>query len=187
MLNYRTILTQGISKTIVLQLITDINNDAFKLEQLLTLITSTDVSAGAILLNYRVSWVISHCGINFPTLFTTQVIDTVLNPIHNKQQHSGYTRNVIRACQDLNFANNINANLVNTVFDVACNNSETIAARAFAITTIEHIGKYEPDILRELVLLLNPTLAYMPRSVKYRAQKAMQAYDNYQSKKGVKA
>ncbi len=183
MLNYCTILTQGINKTIVLQLVTDINNNALKLQQLLSLINSTDVSSAAILLNYRVSWVISHCGIHYSNLFTNQVIDTILQPIHNTQQHSGYTRNVIRACQDLNFAQPINANLVNIAFDVACNNSETIAARAFAITTIEHIGKHEPDILRELVLLLTPTLAYMPRSVKYRAQKAIQAYDKYQTTK----
>lgn len=176
-MNYRTLLTQSCSKSLVVAIVADINYNEVSFNNLLQLISSTDVSKQAVLLNYRVSWVMSHCGINFPTLFTNNVINFLLLPTINKQQHLGYMRNVIRACQDLDFKTNINPNLLNTAFDVATNNSETVAARAFAITTIENIGKHEPDILRELLLALNNPQAQYARAVEYRIKKATVAYN----------
>jgi hypothetical protein len=83
-------------------------------------------------------------------------------------------RSTIHACQDLDFSNNnISPTLLNTVFDVACNNAETIAARAFAIHTIINIGKYEPDVLRELIVALQDNKDLYPRAVKFKIEKAI--------------
>ncbi len=176
-MNYHNLLTQSISKPLVIVIVADINYDETRFNNLLQLISSTDVTKQAVLLNYRVSWVMSHCGINFPTLFSDKVIDYLLLPTANQQQHTGYIRNVLRAFQDLDVKANINPNLLNTAFNVATNNSETIAARAFAITIIENIGKYEPDILRELLLVLDNTQAQYSRAVQYRIKKATVAYN----------
>jgi hypothetical protein len=176
-MDYKALLITSLTKKQVAAIVAHINENTSLFKELYSLISSNEISAQALLINYKASWVISHCGIQYPHLFTNVVINHLIAPIHNKQQHEGYTRNVIRAFQELDYSNNINANLLNLVFEVACNPKQPSAGRAFAITTLQHIGKYEPHVLRELLLALNHTLAQAPRAVVYRAMLAQKAYE----------
>lgn len=106
------------------------------------------------LLSSRAMWVMGHCSdldYNFIKPYHVKLI----NRLKNKNLHNGVIRNTLRLFQKYPVPKKSEAFILDKCFEYVKNPLEAIAVRAFAITVIFNIAKPYPELLNELLIILN--------------------------------
>lgn len=106
------------------------------------------------LLSSRAMWVLGHCSdVDYSrvTPFLVKLIDNLKTP----NLHNGVIRNTLRLFQKQPVPKKQESFLLDKCFEYIKNPSEAIAVRAFAMTVIFNISKPYPELLDELLLVLN--------------------------------
>lgn len=106
------------------------------------------------LLSSRAMWVLGHFSdVDYSrvTPFLVKLIDNLKTP----NLHNGVIRNTLRLFQKHPVPKKQESFLLDKCFEYIKNPSEAIAVRAFAMTVIFNISKPYPELLDELLLVLN--------------------------------
>ena len=106
------------------------------------------------LLSSRAMWVLGHCSdleYNSIKPFHAKLI----NRLKNKDLHNGVIRNTLKLFQKQPVPKKSESFILDKCFEYVKNPSEAIAVRAFAITVIFNISKPYPELLGELLVVLN--------------------------------
>jgi hypothetical protein len=106
------------------------------------------------LLSSRAMWVLGHCSdidYNRVKPFFNILIDNLKHP----NLHNGVIRNTLRLFQKHTVPKKQESFLLDKCFEYIKNPTEAIAVRAFAMTVIFNISKPYPELLDELLMILN--------------------------------
>ena len=109
------------------------------------------------------AWIMSDCVEKHPELVAPYL--EKLLPILNKPVHSAFKRNIVRLLQHIEIPEHLRGEVANACFELLLNKKETIAVKAFSITVIQNIAKFEPDLLQELRLVLDEQLPYASAAI----------------------
>lgn len=106
------------------------------------------------LLSSRAMWVMAHCSdLDYNCIKPFHL--KLINRLKNKNLHNGVIRNTLRLFQKQPVPKKSEAFILDKCFEYVKNPVEAIAVRAFAITVIFNIAKPYPELLNELLIVLN--------------------------------
>jgi hypothetical protein len=107
--------------------------------------------------------------------------------IHNlyKPVSIAIKRNTVRFLQQLNLPEELQGPAADICFSYVQNPQEAIAVRAFAITVLSNLCKSQPDMMRELRLVLEEQLPFASAGFKVRAAIALAQMEKHSSSGGL--
>jgi len=106
------------------------------------------------LLSSRAMWVFGHCS-DIDYSRTKPFHLKLINNLKQKNLHNGVIRNTLRLFQIHSVPKKTESFMLDKCFEYIKNPSEAIAVRAFAITVVFNISKPYPELLNELLIVLN--------------------------------
>lgn len=86
---------------------------------------------------------------------------------------AGVRRNVMRMLQFTTIPRRFHGRAVNVCFGRLTDPREQVAVKVFAMTVCAHVAEHNPDIARELTLILEDQLAYGSAGFRSRAMKIL--------------
>lgn len=106
------------------------------------------------LLSSRAMWVLAHCSdLDYESTKPYHV--KLVNNLKQKNLHNGVIRNTLRLFQKHDVPKKTESFVLDKCFEYIKNSAEAIAVRAFAITVVFNIAKPYPELLNELLIVLN--------------------------------
>ncbi len=106
------------------------------------------------LLSSRAMWVLGHCS-DLDYDCTKPYHVKLVNNLKQNSLHNGVIRNTLRLFQKHPVPKKTESFILDKCFEYIKNPSEAIAVRAFAITVVFNITKPYPELLNELLIVLN--------------------------------
>lgn len=106
------------------------------------------------LLSSRAMWVLGHCSdIDYNRV--KPFLSMLINNLKQPNLHNGVVRNTLRLFQKHPVPKKQESFLLDKCFEYIKNPSEAIAVRAFAMTVVFNISRPYPELLDELLMILN--------------------------------
>jgi hypothetical protein len=136
------------SKSLTLEIIKYVGNDATRFRKLLDLVLGTDK-----IVSQRASWPFGYAAVEHPELVKPH-ISKLIKKLAEPNNHPAITRSILRVFQEMDIPSKYLGTLVDLSFKFILNESEPIATRAFAISVAARICKHYPELKKELLLIL---------------------------------
>ncbi len=153
------------SKPQVEKLIRWIGTDSKRFAHLMKLFLNGDQDTSR-----RSAWVVGHCCERH-----LELARPWLKPMIKKMQepsiHSAIQRNVLRILQYVEIPASLKGTVANICFNFISDTKAAVAPQAFAMTVLANIAKKEPDLLKELHVLVHQMLPYGTPAFRARARK----------------
>lgn len=130
-----------------------VGNDKTRFSRLMHLFLS-----GEPVVVQRSSWIVSHCIERYPSL-AVPWIKQLIAKAEEKNVHNAATRNVVRSLQFVEIPKKFRGRVVNFCFKILPEVHSPVAAKAFAMTVLANIARFEPDLKHEIVLVLGELMA----------------------------
>jgi len=126
------------------------------------------------LLSSRAMWVLSRCSeLNYDSIAPYH--DTLIKNLAQKNLHKGVIRNTLRLYQNKPAPVKHHVFLLDTCYSYLKNPSEAIAVRAFSITIVFNISKHYPELMHELMEVLNHIqIQEEPAAIRSRVKNTLQ-------------
>jgi len=106
------------------------------------------------LLSSRAMWVLGHCSdLDYDCVKPYHV--KLINNLRQSNLHNGVIRNTLRLFQKHPVPKKMESFILDKCFEYIINPTEAIAVRAFAITVVFNIATPYPELLNELLIVLN--------------------------------
>jgi hypothetical protein len=153
------------SKPQVEKIIRWIGTDTKRFAQLMKLFLHGDQD-----ISRRSAWVVGHCCERHPEL-ARPWLKVMIKKIQEPSIHSAIQRSVMRVLQYVEIPKSLKGTVVNICFNFISDTKTAVAPQAFAITVLANIAKKEPDLLKELRVLVNQMLPYGTPAFHARARK----------------
>lgn len=131
-----------------------VGRDAGRFARLMELFLGDDPQS-----NRRSSWVMTYCIERYPELAVPWIKKMISQCMHTNA-HDAIQRNVMRSLQFVDIPQGKRGIVVNAGFDILQSVRSSIAAKAFSMTVLANIANREPDLKKELILVLEEILAY---------------------------
>jgi hypothetical protein len=106
------------------------------------------------LVSSRAMWVLGHCD-DMDHERVKPFHDKLIRNLKNKDLHDGVIRNTLRLFQKYPVPKKQESFMLDLCYKYLKNPSGAIAVRAFSITVIYNISKAYPELLQELLMVLN--------------------------------
>ncbi len=124
---------------------------------------------------YRVTqwaaWLVSHVADRHPELLTPY-LDKMLKRMIEPGVHVAVKRNVIRILQFIELPRSLYGKVATICFDFLESN-EPIAVRVFSMTVLVNIAEHEPDLKKELRLIIEQRMPWEGPAFQSRAKKIL--------------
>lgn len=120
----------------------------------------------------RASWIVSHCADNHPHLIGPWIAKMITRA-SEKNVHNAVKRNVVRTLQFVAIPKKFQGLAADLCFGFLQSVESPIAVKAFSMTVLANIAEDEPDLKRELSLVLNEMLPYGGPGIRARAKKIL--------------
>ena len=159
------------SKHQVEKLIRWIGTDSKRFAQLMKLFFNGDQD-----ISRRSAWVVSHCCERHPKL-AKPWLKAMINKLQEPNIHSAIQRSVMRVLQYVEIPKSLKGTVVILCFNFISDIKTAIAPQAFAMTVLANIAKEEPDLLKELRVLVHQMLPYGTSAFRARAKKIFKDLD----------
>lgn len=134
------------------------------------------------LITQRSAWVVGICADNHPELVRPH-----LKPLVKKMQepgvHDAVKRNVVRILQTADIPNDLLGTVATLCFEYLGSVNEPIAVRAFSMTVLAKIAQREPDLMRELRLVIEQQLPYGSAGIRARARRVLKMLGDTQKER----
>lgn len=106
------------------------------------------------ILSNRAMWVLNHCAdLDFERVKPFHV--KLINHLKNKNLYSGVIRSILRMFRKHPVPKKLESFMLDACFGYIKNPAEAIAVRIYAMTIIFNISKPYPELLNELLIVLN--------------------------------
>ncbi len=125
-----------------------VGNDRKRFKELLDLFLKGEYRT-----TQRAAWIVKHCADEHPNLvfpYLNDMVDRMLEP----GAHDAVPRNVMRILQDFEIPRRMAGKIATVSFEMLASAKEPIAVKVFAMTVLANIAKREPDLKREISLLI---------------------------------
>lgn len=155
------------SKKQTLRIVEFIGEDQDKFNNFITLLYNTSP-----LIAQRSSWVVSYCSIYHPDLIKPHLSKLIKNL--KQLNHDAVKRNTLRLLQDIDIPKKYTGELIDTCFTLATNSASSIAIKAFAISILYKLCINEPDLLKELKIIIEDHMPYSSPAFTSRGKKILE-------------
>jgi hypothetical protein len=132
----------------------------------------TNYLNGPYQVSQRASWAISHCVENRPELIKPH-LKKVLHFASKPGVHDSVKRNTMRLLQFIEIPKKYQGHVVELAFHFLQNKKEPIAVKAFSMTVLSRLIKNEPDLKKELRLIIEDQIPFSSPGFKSRAKKVL--------------
>lgn len=157
------------SKRQTMKIVEFIGEDARKFKELAEIFLSDEYVPAQ-----RAGWAVSYCGERHPHL-VLPYLEKMLDCLERDDVHDAVKRNVVRLLQYVEIPGDLLGRTYCHCVDIIENIDAPLAVRAFALLVAAKIARREPDLLRELQLIVKKHLPYAPASFRVRARKILSA------------
>jgi hypothetical protein len=120
----------------------------------------------------RAAWPLSLCVEKWPYLIDPH-LGKILNYLKTPGAHDAVRRNTMRLLQFIDIPKRHRGQVADICFEYLQNRKVAVAIRVFSMTVLSHIIKDQPDMKRELKLLLEDHLPYSSAAFINRAKKVL--------------
>ena len=127
---------------------------------------------GEKLIAQRAAWVISHCADKHPTLITPHLKNLIFN-LKKTDQHDAIPRNTLRVLTEQRIPEPLQGILLEVCFEYLQSQKIPVAIKAHAMQCIFNVSKNEPDLLRELKMVIEEQIPYGTAGFKSRGKKIL--------------
>jgi hypothetical protein len=129
--------------------------------------------AGPYRVTQRAAWPLSYCVEAYPELINPH-LKSVLKMLDTKDAHDAVKRNILRFLQHIEIPKRFYGIVTDRCFALM-NPKEPIAIRVFAMTVLANIAKHEPELKKELRIVIEDQMPYGSAGYKARAKKIIKA------------
>lgn len=119
----------------------------------------------------RAAWPLSYCVQEHPNLINPH-LKSILKMLDKKDAHVAVKRNIMRLLQDIEIPRQLYGILTDKCF-MLMDPKETIAVRVFSMSVLAKIAKQEPDLKKELRIVIEDQLPYASAGFLSRAKKVL--------------
>lgn len=158
------------SKAQAEKLVNYIGNDATRFNQLYAVFLD-----GPYQVTQRASWPLSNCIIQHPS-FIKPHFATLLKTLQRTDIHDAVRRNVMKLLQFIDIPKRYYGIVADHAFRLM-DKKQPIAVRVFSMTVLARIAKQEPELKRELRLIIEDQLPLASPGYKARARKVLKDLD----------
>jgi hypothetical protein len=159
------------SKHQVERLIRWIGTDTKRFAQLMRLFFQSDQD-----ISRRSAWVVGHCCERSPEL-AGPWLKAMIKKIQEPHVHTAIQRSVMRVLNFVEIPRSLTGTVVNICFHFISDTKTAIAPQAFAVTIVSNIAQKEPELLKELRVLVRRMLPYSTAAFRARAKKIFKDFD----------
>lgn len=146
------------------------SKDQKRVEELLYLFLSTEY-----IIAQRAAWPVGILAEANPSIiypYLNALVENLKNPVHDAVK-----RNTIRIFQNIELPDKLLGKIADQCFHYLSTPSEPIAVKVFSMTVLLNIVKKEPDLKKELKILIEDQLPYASAGFLSRAKKVLKALD----------
>jgi hypothetical protein len=159
------------SKLQVEKLIRWVGTNTKRFAQLMNLFLNGDQD-----ISRRSAWIIGHCCERKPEL-SKPWLKVMIKKMQEPNVHSAIQRCVMRVLQYVEIPRSLKGTVVNLCFNFISDTKTAIAPQAFSMTVLSNIAKKEPDLMKELRVLIRQMLPYGTPAFRARAKKIFKNLD----------
>jgi hypothetical protein len=127
---------------------------------------------GPYVVTQRAAWSIAICVENHPELIKPHLIKAV-NMLKKPGVHPAVKRNTLRLLQFIELPKKLYGTVANCCFEFLQDTKEPVAIKALSITILSKIIRDEPELQRELRLILEDQMPYASPAFTSRARKVL--------------
>jgi hypothetical protein len=134
---------------------------------------------GEFLTSQRAAWVVTIIAERHPMLFCPY-LKRMLSRMQEPGVHDAVKRSVVRILQDIEIPDNLLGTTATLCFEQLSSAEAPIAVKCFSMTVLAHIAEREPELGRELRLVIEQQLPFAGAGFRARARetlKAIQAHE----------
>ena len=141
-----------------------VGTDATRLNCLLKLFLANEYRV-----TQRAAWPIGYIGEKNPELIK-EYLDQLVNNLRQPSLHQAVKRNTLRLLQTIEIPEELHGTLLHACLGFLESMDETVAVKAFALTVLERLSRYYPEILPEIRLIVEAQLPHQTPAFKVRAR-----------------
>ena len=119
----------------------------------------------------RSAWIVRHCTEQHPKLIEPYLTD-MLKRMMEPGVHDAVKRNVVGILQDIDIPRKLWGKIAVMCFDFLESN-EPIAVRVFSMTVLANIAQHEPDLKKELRLIIEQRMPWEGGAFQSRAKRTL--------------
>ena len=155
------------SKEMTLKIASWIGTDTARCETFMKLFLSGDP-----LITQRAAWVLGVVGDTHPALLQPY-LKKMIAKMKEPGVHPAVKRNTVRVLQTIDIPRGLLGTVVSLCFDFLTSPRETIAVKVFSMSVIDRVARVEPDLEKELRLVLEQQLPLAGPGFRSRAGKIL--------------
>ena len=118
------------------------------------------------------AWIISHCVELHPEL-ADPWLKSMVKIMQKKGAHNAVKRNIVRILQFVDIPHKLQGVVANICFELISSIDEPIAVRTFSMTVLAKIAQDEPELKKELEIIVRQMLPYATPAFRARAKKVL--------------
>ena len=165
-MNIKKVILKEHSKRQTAKVVSYIGKSPTRFKALVTLFLE-----GPYRLTQRAAWPLSYCVEAHPELIKPH-LKAILKMLDRKDTHDAAKRNIMRLLQYIEFPKKLYASVINHGFALM-DPKEPTAVRVFAMTVLANIARREPDLKKELRIVIEDQLPYASAGYLARARKVL--------------
>jgi hypothetical protein len=128
--------------------------------------------AGPYRVTQRASWPLSYCVEKHPHLIKPH-LKTILDYLPKPDVHDAVKRNIIRLLQYIEIPKKLQGKIADICFGFLQDKKEPVAVRVFSMSVLTAIASENPDLKRELKLIIEDALPHASPAFLSRARKVL--------------
>lgn len=128
--------------------------------------------SGPFRITQRAAWPLSLCVMRHPSLIFPH-LTAILNFLKKPGVHDAVKRNTVRLLQFIEIPPRYQGKVLEICFRFLSDQKEAVAIRVFSMTVIAAIARQQPDIRKELIILIEDQLPYASPAFLSRAKKIL--------------
>jgi hypothetical protein len=144
-----------------------VGNDRKRLSQLMKLLLT-----GEYIVTQRAAWAVGICSDRHPEMIKPY-LRRMVSRMQEPGVHDAVKRNVVRILQTADIPRNLLGTVASVCFEYLSDPYASIAVRACSMTVLARIAQQEPDIARELRLVIEQHLPYGTGAFQSRARQVL--------------
>lgn len=122
----------------------------------------------------RAAWVVYGCVHNHPQLIQPHLRHFISN-LEKSDIHDGVKRNSLKLLEEIELPTEYHGKLISMCFDFLTDKNEPVAVKAFAMSILFRLTINEPDLQRELRIVIEDQMPYGSPGFKSRGSKILKA------------
>ena len=166
-MNIRNELLADRSKANIVRISKYVGDDAERFQTLVDLFLN-DIPR----VNQRAVWVMVYCAQAYPNLIYPH-LKVLLKNLERPDAHNAARRNTTKILSEIDIPKKHQGQALDICFNFLLSMQEQIAVKVFSMQVVFNISKNEPDLLRELAVVIEDQLPYGSAGFKVRGNRIL--------------